>query len=1787
MNAHDWEKLQRNMEDLLGINPVYPIIIHLYENDVIELSEKVAIEKIKVYDRQMKKLLKILKGKPEKYKGFRHFVDALKIDPVNKLIADKITGTESKSDTSLKNKTNPDMLNETVRKILLSSLTCIPKETIPVSEVRELLKAKSVFSGQDEWSNEKLIEFVKETFTRVEVTKVKRPRKRTAITCFVNIGPIFESVQSPPEVKPESHEEPKELEKIQISEGVSTECKEQKELNELKELKEQKEVRDMSNTELRDFLTSRLEQEGQPTEDLCVLEMQNISGKIFLTMKEEDFDKVLPKTSTYGVKKTLALLITELSHKTNVYRAFLRRFDTEVTHTDKYTKGHCTDVSINIRGRKTLPVRNFYLIEDTDQENALIFISEEVVPFVSACLNDRRNGTIYFGISPAENEKFSQGEIVGVCLPKEEVEAEIREALSCSFTENQKEVVLSTVRDVRFVPVIDTEDHRYVIELDIVPATVALDKDIVRTKEKFLPDHFRRNHKGKDVVVFKFSDEGFPKVVSSEELCLYEKVQPRIVEQRKQEEESLSNAEPSRNLRVKLLNFLTGGSETIQDVIFPFLMTSPLDEHMNQDYLTNRTKFIKHLQPQVVFDFDDNGADAGLLKNLEDKHEESLRILTTDDFDEAKLKIEQYNELRTSLDQEMKIVWMLCNGYKDMSIPALKPLEWNRDRSGSFQKALKCFMDIYEKDRITIIICLFSSNYVTMIEACDEVLRKLPDNWIVLAETEDIARLWQDQILCRNRANRSDVNERCVVGLPWEQVNLIICQATNKEPSENCCLPSSTGAFVEIREKKLKDWSDISVLPAKNFDLKIAKNEKEKREKTVEEKFYRGEQVDWWNFVFHDQVLKRDVHDTLMENVRKAVAVRRKDDQDCVNVVSILHQPGAGGTTSAKQILWDLRNEFRCCVVDRITPQTCAQIDDFRLYKEQRPKPVVILVDNEEKFDQLRDSLEEKGRERLHYGNEVFKVYCVIIACLRRTSLPFHMLKEDHVALRQEFTPKELEWFKNRHKTLMKRYNDNKNENVNPEFLIAFNILRHNFNKDYVSNVVKAFTQGITDEREIKLLKIVALLNTYDPDFKGIPISCFDQMLNYVSSRQQGKRNVNWEAKLSQAVKVLLNLSSNKKLTSKNSQHLQVCCKVMAQEVLSRMKERTGQKDSNIMLEILNHVFHQTTSDFKSLQAIINNIFKKRDYQKNGLVRNKFSEFILQVESNENVETVAELLELLYSLNSDPFTAQLLARYYIEQKCWDKAKHFAKSATGKLEENSFLWDTYGQVFKSQLYELVSFEKNLQEGMRFKEHDICEFISLGKMSIWAFRRGQSVSELEPSTNEENNLASYFGELRVIALLLSALELSTRFKDRDALHSYLTSSDKTDEELTFLGEEEQEFLKSLEQCSKEAMRRLDDEFLQMKGKSAYTTDRHETDRKTLIDLKASLDVYFGECSDEVPKYYSEVDSCAYRRRRARLLGAKSLHSLLELRKDGKKEILSQIFQLLHMNVASKERNFDDLRSMLDIVTVCLLDRNLATGITYVNILDWCKQMYLLGKQKQTNDRYHLEMFLYFVLYNFPTEERSTYGLRMEADLKLAIEEWRKAFNKNYPKSVKYLKRRETTLFFLGNGPPLLDLVFFEKAEVLQMYTTPQFRKNVRILNGVLAEGGHEVIVKVKVGSSREFSLSVPTASPVQRNEMFKRKIYFFLGFSFSGPKAFGMCVEPPQPIDTPLFIATGTSSSQRMEQPETLDLLINQSRKYLMQLLDPKLPPHLRSRIYEEQDQVRKKIRILLGERLSYT
>ncbi|CAG2230818.1 SAMD9 [Mytilus edulis] len=196
------------------------------------------------------------------------------------------------------------------------------------------------------------------------------------------------------------------------------------------------------------------------------------------------------------------------------------------------------------------------------------------------------------------------------------------------------------------------------------------------------------------------------------------------------------------------------------------------------------------------------------------------------------------------------------------------------------------------------------------------------------------------------------------------------------------------------------ECSDIQYLP---------ENKRKEIERQVAEDYYRGEMVSWSNFNFSKQVLERDIHPELSPIVVAALEGLIDDKDDPIKRVTIYHQPGSGGSTTARQILWNSRMMYRCCVVKNITKQTSEQICRLRNYEENHEdaKPVLTLVDtfDEKLVKQLYDDLESESHK---YSCDVF---CVLLICMRVSELPLEK-PNNYVMLQQNLSNNEHDWFK-------------------------------------------------------------------------------------------------------------------------------------------------------------------------------------------------------------------------------------------------------------------------------------------------------------------------------------------------------------------------------------------------------------------------------------------------------------------------------------------------------------------------------------------------------------------------------------------------------------------------------------------------------------------------------------------------------------------------------------------------------------------------------------------------------
>lgn len=541
--------------------------------------------------------------------------------------------------------------------------------------------------------------------------------------------------------------------------------------------------------------------------------------------------------------------------------------------------------------------------------------------------------------------------------------------------------------------------------------------------------------------------------------------------------------------------------------------------------------------------------------------------------------------------------------------------------------------------------------------------------------------------------------------------------------------------------------------------------------------FYQGEQVTWWNFYFGDNhVLLRSQQERIKQNVEKLLEPKQRVDDTRVPCFQLFHQPGAGGTTTAYHTLWRFRKNFRCAIVSKITDQTCNQIERLRCFEDlDNPKPPIILIDNgdEEKVQDLRSRLEYVSRTS--GKNDSRTIYCLLFLCVRRANLPVSV-KINTVQVKHELTKNELDWLKRKYQSLDERFINK--AGVNPKLLISFNILKENFDTKYIERTVKEFVDSIEGDQEKKLIRYLYLINSYDVDFQSMPLSAFDSLM------EERKGNVNrsmgsvtgmrinlqrrWENTLSQSIKVLLNRNPSVK---SGGRALSIVSQLFARAILDYIVGKENVSIGDVMIEILCcPILIGRAKTTKTLRRIVQDVLKKREFRADQK-KEMLSPIILEIAEKKGSDKAAKVLEMGYDKTKDPMLAQQIGRFYIHVANWEKAEKYALAAVKIKPENSYLWDTYGQIYKKRLTE--RYKNCLANDAPPTDSEMKDFIKLAMTGLAHFSKEQGVSE--NCNFGRDNDAGYFGEVRLIVQLLDLLNLWFPNEDKTELHAYLVNID----------------------------------------------------------------------------------------------------------------------------------------------------------------------------------------------------------------------------------------------------------------------------------------------------------------------------------------------------------------------------------------------------------------------------
>ncbi|XP_062579322.1 sterile alpha motif domain-containing protein 9-like [Saccostrea cucullata] len=1504
--------------------------------------------------------------------------------------------------------------------------------------------------------------------------------------------------------------------------------------------------------------------------DLTLLDIlieEEVNGEIFMNLKMNETVELFPSL-TFGKRKKIILIRDDLKYKEekgeliyeeNVegidsepgeeksnqgqlkaekYRETFRKFGCKPKESNSYLWNSAL-IPDDVPLQSLLIPLHYFINEKIDEQQIPDWIATNAMPFIAACLNERRNGTIHFGVAPFETKEDYKGSVVGFPVDKKRIIRRFYHILRLFFYEDDFETVCKCIRQPQFIPVTFakdmqefSKDNLFVVEIDVVPCTIFTEENVF----------FLRQNEGDDAkkkaAFFRFKKgSNEPIMGTAEDIRNYMAIKSKISTERKTHEEKPVDIEFKENLRQKFLDLYSAGFETVKEEIHPVLLLSPLDSNLSDEFVPENFEFLNDLDPSVVFDFDFCDENSkGMYQFVENDQEQCLKVLTTDAFDKnsQEFKKESFSNMLDDLRTSSIKPWIFCNGYSPLLKEPLKRLAWKQERIEGYKEAVRFFSDEIPPGRAIVIFLLFSKNYDILLDAAEEIISKFKGHWLLLAESEEIASHWKKELLHRQCVDKKALEYRCIIGIPWKHVNLMIKTVTGAKKQSKCLIPTAKGPLCNLREKFKSELFDLSILSANECenDTEIM-NDREKRKeqrKIVEEDFFKGAPVTWWNLSFgEDHVVKRSIHPNLLEKVKLACSKSENEDENKVSIVKLFHQPGAGGTTSAMQVLWDLKDEYRCAVVKKISELTCEQIEKLRNYEEsETPKPPIILIDNsdEEKVITLCAQLENRARIASRRNEDRCQVFCMLLLCIRKPNLP-SFVNKGSVQLRHELEKNELDWFQEKGDKLQKQF---LHENgVDPQLLLSFNLLKENFNPHYREQIIKQFVDNIDNEEEKCLLRYLSLMNSFDIDFQPVPVSAFDLLMSDTGLASQQSATVSsygivsqmrrkgWEVHLTQSLLVLINRSANVKYSGQ-LKGLYIINQLFAKEIFTYIQDKLKWKTSKMMLDFLKSpMFQCYNKSLEVLHKVVRDILKKRqslDDQK----REKFSPLIMDILAHEDADRAGQVLEYGFELLKDPMVAQQVARLYYTYKNWEKAEHFAKIATGLKPDNSFLWDTYGQIFKTRLKEM--YMECSQNGTILSAEEVLRAVSLVYGAIEKFKMEQITCEKEYYSKNNDN--GYFAEVVTTITFLDLLHFYPDTNNMEILRRFLVEPHFVPKSFQSSFPWVVTFIKSFYARTSFVMRCIDEKISQLKswqynGLLSSMPDQ----RKMLFDLKENLDKYFGEESNDIPALDSEEQTIEFVRRRIRKLSGSSLKDMIDLRTDDDgRQTLQTIESLILEKVMPHCISLHDLITLIGACFIKNLNRQ-GQEKEFRNILRWTSQAYDMANSQKENHIY-LEAYLFLVLFHWQTENRTVYANEMcpLQQVQDAIKKWKLAFNKKYTRQkddINPYQRRETTFFYLGKGLKFAEIVYYEDLFIDEygsrylrsgdsIWQKPAVRSRLQRIQGTLKTNGIEVLVPLKSSLGNVNHVTIPTSLPISNRALWNKKVFFFLGFTWSGPKAF---------------------------------------------------------------------------------
>jgi len=358
------------------------------------------------------------------------------------------------------------------------------------------------------------------------------------------------------------------------------------------------------------------------------------------------------------------------------------------------------------------------------------------------------------------------------------------------------------------------------------------------------------------------------------------------------------------------------------------LVASPL-----RDEITKNLPILGEIPATLVLDFDPQSDVSGLLHEVQGRLKRSLHTLVKRD--------------RPTINPEGTTYWFFTRGLdgREGTLEIGDYKVWKRNYAGEIGEQLRNFTRAVNPVPITCIVLWYQDPHLArhlqlVLSSIEEAFENAVEFVIVThypGELQEIKNEIDVEIININ------IHELC------SGLNVLISSGGSMEANEYL-LPSSSNAPIQLDSDDRK-WleEELEIVHLNTGATAPELNE------LVGRRFLCGAEITWHELSLHCDV-SRDKTEKVKHQVEAELSRRRAWR------VNLYHEAGAGGTTVARRVLWELHSKFPCVILKRSKPlETSERL--FRL-ASLTGQPMLLLIDSsqipERQVDELYNYIRSK-----------------------------------------------------------------------------------------------------------------------------------------------------------------------------------------------------------------------------------------------------------------------------------------------------------------------------------------------------------------------------------------------------------------------------------------------------------------------------------------------------------------------------------------------------------------------------------------------------------------------------------------------------------------------------------------------------------------------------------------------------------------------------------------------------------------------------------------------------------